>query len=144
MSASATSLTSGIVALYSRLGAVTREQLAEVYDDRLVFRDPVHQIAGIQALCDYLNNASQGLETCRFDFLDITSSAESSWLRWNMHYAHPRLKRGAPLVLEGVSLLQHREKIVFQQDFYDMGAMLYEHLPLLGGAIGAVKRRLAG
>jgi hypothetical protein len=136
-------LTVGIVAMYSQLGQVTEQQLAEVYDEHLVFRDPVHQLRGIPALCKYLNASSKDLNSCRFEFLDITSSADSSWMRWNMHYSHPRLKRGAELVLEGTSLLQHREKIVLQQDYYDMGAMLYEHLPLLGGAISVLKKRMA-
>jgi hypothetical protein len=135
-------LTGGIVAMYSQLGRVTQQQLAEVYDAHLVFRDPVHQLKGIPALCAYLNTSSKDLNSCRFEFLDTTSSANASWMRWNMHYSHPRLKRGAELVLEGTSLLQHREKIVFQQDYYDMGAMLYEHLPLLGGAIGVLKKRM--
>ncbi len=87
---------------------------------------------------------AQGLNSCRFEFLDIHAGPAASWMRWNMHYSHPRLKRGAVLKLEGASLLQHRDKVYFQQDYYDMGAMLYEHLPLLGGAIGAIKRRMAG
>lgn len=143
MSRHADTLTAGIVALYSKLGVVTEPQLAEVYDQGLVFRDPVHQLAGLPALCNYLNSTSKDLNSCRFEFLDITSGADSSWMRWNMHYSHPKLKRGATLLLEGTSLLQHREKITFQQDYYDMGAMLYEHLPLLGGAIGLIKKRMA-
>jgi hypothetical protein len=142
-SADADAISTGIVALYSRLEVVTEAQLARVYDAGVVFRDPIHQLIGIPALCAYLNKSSRGLSSCRFEFLDISSGADSSWMRWNMHYSHPRLKRGAMLLLEGTSLLQYREKIVFQQDYYDMGAMLYEHLPVLGSAITAIKRRMA-
>jgi hypothetical protein len=144
MTTSADTLSAEIVALYADLGIVTEKQLARVYDPQLVFRDPIHQLSGIPALCAYLNRGSQGLNSCRFEFLDIHAGPEASWMRWNMHYSHPRLKRGAALTLEGASLLQHRDKVYFQQDYYDMGAMLYEHLPLLGGAIGAIKRRMAG
>ena len=60
-----------------------------------------------------------------------------------MHYSHPRIRRGAALVLEGTSLLQHdSEKVSYQQDYYDLGAMLYEHLPMMGPAIRLLKKRL--
>ncbi len=143
MNAARDAITSGIIALYSELGVVTEDQLARVYDSRVVFRDPIHQLTGIPALCEYLNQSSRGLNSCRFEFLDVSSTGDSSWMRWNMHYSHPGLKRGATLLLEGTSLLQHREKVMFQQDYYDLGAMLYEHLPLLGVAIAALKRRMA-
>ena len=58
-------------------------------------------------------------------------------------YRHPRLARGAPIRVEGCSYLQWRDKVHLHRDYFDAGALLYEHLPLLGGTIGWLKRRLA-
>ena len=133
----------GVQDLYKNLTTVDASDVARVYSDEILFRDPLHQVEGIEPFCDYLNGLSQNLIYCRFEFFDTTATASSSWLRWNMHYAHPRIRRGAALTLEGTSLLQHdTEKVFFQQDYYDMGAMLYEHLPMMGPAIRMLKKRL--
>jgi hypothetical protein len=47
------------------------------------------------------------------------------------------------LKLTGVSIINFTDgRITSQEDFYDMGAMTYEHIPLLGGAIRVVKARM--
>jgi hypothetical protein len=59
-----------------------------------------------------------------------------------MHFKHPKL--GNRLIsVRGVSHLQISDKIDFHEDFYDMGAMLYEQLPLLGNVTRWLKLRLA-
>jgi hypothetical protein len=133
----------GVQDLYTNLTAVETADVARVYSNAIVFRDPLHQVEGIEPFCNYLNGLSQNLNYCRFEFIDTTTTANRSWLRWNMHYSHPAIRRGAGLTLEGTSLLQHKnDKVVYQQDYYDMGAMLYEHLPMMGGAIRLLKKRL--
>jgi hypothetical protein len=60
-----------------------------------------------------------------------------------MTYAHPRLQRGQELTLEGISQLRFADRrIIYQRDYYDLGAMLYEHLPLVGQVVRGIKRRL--
>jgi hypothetical protein len=136
-------LLAGVVDLYANYQPVTTSRLAEIYSDTLVFCEPVQQLAGLDDFCTYLNSMGTNLNYCRFEFLETTPGATSSWMRWIMHYSHPKLRRGADLKLEGASVLHHAEKIVFQQDYYDMGAMLYEHVPLVGTAISHLKQRLA-
>ena len=47
------------------------------------------------------------------------------------------------MFLDGASHLRLADnRIAYQRDYYDLGAMLYEHIPLLGGAVRAVKARL--
>ena len=38
---------------------------------------------------------------------------------------------------------KQRDRVHFHQDYFDAGALLYEHLPLMGGAIRWLKGRLA-
>ena len=60
-----------------------------------------------------------------------------------MHFRHPRLRGGAPISVDGCSHLLWRDKVYQHRDYFDAGAMLYEHLPLMGGVIAWLKRRLA-
>lgn len=124
-------------------------RLSELYTPQVLFRDPVHEISGLAALSTYFANSQSAVAECRFEFLErIISSdagtANKCCYRWRMHYRHPRLKGGSKLELVGASILHLHDKILFHEDFYDMGAMLYEHLPLLGGAVRWLKSRVAG
>jgi len=62
-----------------------------------------------------------------------------------MTYEHPRLKGGKPISLEGCSLLRWNldGKVERHRDYFDAGALLYQHVPLMGGAIRWLRRRLA-
>jgi hypothetical protein len=61
-----------------------------------------------------------------------------------MTYRHPRLKQGEPILVQGCSHLLWTDDKVFQhRDFFDAGALLYEHLPVMGRMIRWLKGRLA-
>lgn len=62
-----------------------------------------------------------------------------------MSYRHPRLNGGELISLEGCSLLRWNGagKVVRHRDYFDAGALLYQHVPLLGAAIRWLQRRLA-
>jgi hypothetical protein len=49
--------------------------------------------------------------------------------------------RGA-IVVPGVTLLRFGDRITHQRDHFDAGALVYEHVPLLGALVRLVKRRL--
>mgnify|MGYP006198060143 CR=1 FL=1 len=54
-----------------------------------------------------------------------------------------RLAGGQPITLQGCSCLHWRDRVHFHQDYFDAGALLYEHLPVMGTAIRWLKGRLA-
>ncbi|HDY7901818.1 TPA: nuclear transport factor 2 family protein, partial [Vibrio vulnificus] len=52
-------------------------------------------------------------------------------------------KKGACVEVKGVSHLKFEAgKVIYHRDYFDLGEMLYENLPLLGGIIRAIKQRL--
>lgn len=116
-------------------------RLREFYSDRIVFKDPVHEIKGLVELEDYFASMCADLSDCRFEYLDELVNGRSAYIKWMMHFKHPKL--GNRLIsVRGVSHLQISDKIDFHEDFYDMGAMLYEQLPLLGNVTRWLKLRL--
>ncbi|WHI47637.1 nuclear transport factor 2 family protein [Microbulbifer sp. MKSA007] len=117
--------------------------LGSLYSDDVIFCDPLHRIEGLPALKSYFAGMSRGLTQCRFQFDDLPVVGEgSACLSWTMHYRHQSLKGGRPLQLRGCSLLRYTDKIHYHEDFYDMGAMVYEQVPVLGSCIGFIKSRM--
>ena len=116
--------------------------LGELYADDIVFKDPVHELRGLVILEDYFTTLCTDLVDCRFEYLDQVVSDDAAYLKWIMHFRHPRLGKDV-IDVRGVSHLRWSEKIDFHEDFYDMGAMLYERLPVLGNVTRWLRLRLA-
>jgi esterase/lipase superfamily enzyme len=127
---------------YTDLMALDFSQLDQLYDERIHFKDPIHEIRGLPSLQDYFMALCSNLQECRFEFLDICESENTAYIKWNMHYRHPKLQSGKLLTLKGVSQIQFNQRITYHEDFYDVAAMVYDHLPIMGMASKAIKKRL--
>lgn len=116
-------------------------KLEDIYDNDLIFIDPIHQINGLAEVANYTDTLCDNLTECRFEYLDEMISYNSAYIKWNMHYRHPKL--GDKLhTLRGVSHICFDKKITYHEDCYDVGAMVYEHLPIIGALTRMVKSRL--
>lgn len=117
-------------------------QLRDLYSEQILFKDPVHEIRGLVELEDYFTSVCADLSDCRFEYLDEMVTDHAAYVKWMMHFKHPRL--GNRLIsVRGVSHLKISDKIDYHEDFYDMGAMLYEQLPLIGNLTRWLRLRLA-
>ena len=129
---------------FASLDAAHLHQLAELYSEDILFRDPLHEIQGLAALQRYFAELYSNVRELRFDVYAFDTLREGEgYLRWTMHFRHPRLRGGAPISVDGCSHLLWWDKVYQHRDYFDAGAMLYEHLPLMGGVIAWLKRRLA-
>lgn len=132
------------VALYQQLNRDELHRLPEVYANEVIFTDPAHRIEGLAALTDYFAALYQRLAYCRFVITSQLQQGRQAWLGWTMTFSHPRLRGGAPVTVEGATRLEFDEagKVCLHRDYFDLGAMLYEQLPLLGPIVRTIKGRL--
>lgn len=131
--------------LYQQLNrdTVSRELLGSCYAKNVRFQDPFHQVNGLSELAHYFTELYRNVESIGFEFHSCFEQDQQSLLRWTMTFRHPRINRGEPVAVEGCSELHwHNELIIAHRDFFDAGAMLYEHLPILGWAIRKLKERM--
>ena len=119
-------------------------ELDTIYDQNVIFCDPIHRVEGRQALYRYFDELCHDLTHCHFDFLDQIILPNKAYLKWDMHFVHPKLGSQKSITVRGVTQLQFRDSgIYYHEDIYDMGAMLYENIPLFGGGVRWLKHRLA-
>lgn len=129
---------------YSEFNQSGLWQLYELYTEQCFFQDPVHAVKGLDSLTAYFERMSASLNYCRFEFLSCLQQDDRAFLSWTMRFSHPRLSGGAELALDGTTELRFVEgKVEYHRDYYDLGAMLYEQLPLLGRLITFIKSRVA-
>lgn len=132
------------IGLYQQLDKQQLHRLPEVYAEHVVFTDPAHRIEGLAALGDYFAALYQRLAYCRFVITSQQQQGRQAWLGWTMTFSHPRLRGGEPVTVEGATRLEFDEtgKVCQHRDYFDLGAMLYEQLPLLGPVVRTIKMRL--
>ncbi|MGB9097011.1 nuclear transport factor 2 family protein [Erwinia sp.] len=132
-----------LVAFYQTLETSKLSQLQDIYHSDICLADPVGEHRGLTVVENYFSSLLKNLRYCRFEVSRTHHFDDNALLIWRMIYAHPSLQRGAEQSLEGSSYLQFRDdKISYQRDYYDMGAMLYEKIPVLGAVIKQLKKRL--
>ncbi|MDF3868091.1 nuclear transport factor 2 family protein [Pseudomonas denitrificans (nom. rej.)] len=129
---------------FATLDAATLHRLDELYSQSVRFQDPLHRVDGLADLRRYFASLYANVQGLRYDFHGFDEVAPGQgYLRWTLHYRHPRLAGGALIAVDGCSHLRWGERVEFHRDYFDAGALLYEHLPVMGGVIGWLKRRLA-
>ncbi|MDK1396971.1 nuclear transport factor 2 family protein, partial [Pseudomonas protegens] len=119
------------------------QRLDQLYSEDIQFTDPLHEVNGLPRLRHYFAELYANVSELRFDFHGIDTCGEGQgYLRWTMSYRHPRLRAGQLVRVAGCSHLHWRDDKVYRhRDYFDAGALLYEHLPVLGTVIAWLKRR---
>lgn len=128
---------------YDEFAESSLDKLDQIYADDVVFIDPIHQTHGIDDLRAYFKHTMSGVEQCHFAFDEQRGDNDVQFLTWQMRLIHPKLAKGREIVVPGVSELHIKDgKIGKQQDYYDLGAMLYEHITVLGYVVNKIKQRM--
>lgn len=135
-----------IKGFYESFDKETIAQLDDIYADDAVFIDPITQLNGLGEIRAHFEKLGNDLNHCRFEFTNEIVDGNDLQLIWNMHYSHPSMKKGDPLTLRGTSFIRidpDRQKVEYHEDFYDLGAMIYQNVPFLGSIIRHVNKRLS-
>ena len=132
------------VEFYQQLDNNSAKQLCNIYSEEITLVDPVSTHKGLPALERYFTSLLSNTRTCNFIIQELDQQEDTAFVSWRMSFAHPKLKAGKRIEVDGISrLLIKDNKIVFQRDYYDLGNMLYEHLPIIGSLVRYLKRKLA-
>ncbi|MCY0964480.1 nuclear transport factor 2 family protein [Parathalassolituus penaei] len=132
--------------LYQHLDrdSLSQPLLAMVYDQQILFSDPLHQVHGLPELHRYFERLYRSVDGIRFEYGDAISNQNRDFLPWQMHYRHPRIGGGRWITVEGGTVLEwNHHRVIRHQDLFDAGQMLYQHLPVMGTAIRWLRKRLA-
>ena len=131
-----------LVDFYQTFDLAAISRLGDVYSDQITFEDPIRRIEGLAALQEYFSSLMQHVRSCRFVVLRYETTARSGFVEWEMYFSHAALNRGAAIKVNGVTVLSFDDKITYHRDYFDLGEMLYEHVPVMGVATRHLKRRL--
>lgn len=130
--------------VFNRLDRSSLHLLDELYADDVEFRDPLHRIRGLPRLREYFAQQYEGVIRSRFVFEDEVVEGRRAMLTWTMHLEHSRFAQGEVIRLPGASHIRFTRKVVYHCDYFDLGAFVYERIPIIGGVIRFIKGQLPG
>lgn len=130
---------------YQQLNRSTLSLLSTIYEDEVTFVDPVHTVHGLDRLEEYFAGLYQNVEDISFDFGHSLVEGNHACIQWRMHFTHKRLSAGRPIVVDGVTVLRFSEsgRVIHHRDYFDVGSMLYEHIPVIGRIIRYLKEKIS-
>jgi len=132
------------ISVYQKLSTNNLDLLDEIYAQEVTFIDPIHEIKGLSNLHEYFDGLYKNLSSCTFIINDVIVDEQQAAIYWEMNYQHAKLNKGEIVSVQGSSkLIAKDNKIVYHRDFLDLGAMLYEQLPLIGKLIHWIKVKAA-
>lgn len=137
-------LIASLMTLFEDFSLDNLSRLDEIYTQDVEFVDPVHKIDGILSLKHYLKQMAVNLSHYKIRYVDVLTGENSAYLTWEMDFASKKLSGGEIITVRGMSHLKFTSRVYFHEDCYDLGALVYEHLPVLGGITRSLKGRLAG
>ena len=130
--------------VYRSLSIENLHRLDQIYTADIHFVDPAHEIKGIENLRSYFEKLYANVKSVEFEFLDPFRSEDRGYVQWTMNFSHPRLSGGRNITVPGSSFLRFTKthKVFSHRDYFDLGSMLYQHIPVLGGIVKSINRRL--
>jgi hypothetical protein len=135
-------LVSSLMAFYEDFAADKLSALEDIYTQDIEFLDPIHKVTGILSLKRYMKQMATNLTHYKIRYVDVVMSENSAYLTWDMEFANPKLAGGKVISLRGVTNLKFTNRVYYHEDVYDLGAMVYEHLPVIGKIIRSIKIRM--
>lgn len=130
---------------YDDLSLDSLSDLGEIYHKEVSFVDPVTQVNGLEHLHSYLEHGLENVTSCHFAIHEEMINAKHAFVVWQMRLHHEKLAGGREIVVPGTSHLVFAEdshSIRHQVDYYDLGSMVYDHVPILGWALGKIRKRM--
>ncbi len=144
-----TSLLQRFASFYTDLSSMQVSNLASLYSEDVSFVDPIKTHRGLNEVENYFANLLREAKHCHFVIHEMmpvkdTIKGEMCTITWTMKFRSNKLNSGNLISVDGITTLKiENQKIVYHRDYYDLGQMVYEHVPLLGRVIKSIKRSVA-
>jgi steroid Delta-isomerase len=121
------------------------DALTAFYTEDAYFRDPFNEVQGHPAIQRIFHEMFERLLAPRFQVIETVQQAESAFLVWHFTFRIKSFKPAILRTIEGTTLIRFAPdgRVRHHRDYWDAAGELYEHLPLIGGVLRALRRRFA-
>ncbi|MEJ6636456.1 MAG: nuclear transport factor 2 family protein [Akkermansiaceae bacterium] len=120
------------------------QNTAKAYAPGAYLNDTLVTHYGPEEIKAYFLKTAETMTSFSVTIDDTSRSGSDHYVRWTMIFSAPKLGGGEPIHSVGISQVRFNNsgQVAFHQDFWDSGQNIYGQIPVVGGMIGIVKKRL--
>ena len=135
----------GYEAYFADLTPQTVADLRDLAVADMRFRDPFNDVQGVEKVIRILQMSFEDTEGMRFEFIDRAVSGQVCYYRWRCLFTPKRMPKSGIWTFDGMSevAFDTQGRVASHIDHWDASTQFYARLPLVGGLIRLVRRRLA-
>ena len=143
-SVSEQSVSERVLEFYGNVASGDFSKVESLYAEDVHFEDPTHAINGRDRLKAHFKTLYDNCNSCSFKFHQTVDTNSEIFLAWTMFINHPRIRGGKIVRVEGSSFIKtHDGQVIYHREYYDLGSLVYENLPVFGPLTRFIKSRLA-
>ena len=129
---------------FDNLGVETLSSVKEIYHSDAVFVDPMGENHGHEEILGYYRKLYEVVKSVSFEYDNQVIQGDRHVLPWTMTVRNKDFKKDKDIVVQGLSMIQfdqETDQIIYHRDYFDMGQMIYEHIPVMSWVIRRIFRR---
>ncbi len=134
-------------AFFSALNKDTLSLIDSFYDPEVEFADPLGQGSGRVSLGHHYVRFFKHISKIQYEFGPIIVEGSQVSVQWTALIRHSKLNMQQEIPLRGSTWLEFggaEDKVIRFSEYFDLGELAYENLPILGFIVRRVKRFLKG
>lgn len=130
---------------FNELNSETMDILPTFYHEDVEFKDPLVHVKSLDSLRLHYEHLYKNVDSISFHFKEEQVAGHVHTLEWDMTMKKKRLNKGKEFTIEGVSIIafDSSDKVISHYDYFDVGAMVYERLPVVRTVVKFVKKKLS-
>ncbi len=120
------------------------KEVANVYSKDAYLNDTLKSLHNREEIKEHFLKTSETMNTYSVEIEDIASTDQGHYIRWTMKFSAPKLASGKEIESIGITyvVFDQQGKAVLHQDYWDSVSGMFEHVPIIGGGIRMIKKRL--
>lgn len=121
----------------------SKEQYKKIFHNNIRFKDPFHEIEGIDSLYDIFHNMFNKLNYCKFKVTETITKENLAYIKWSFYFNFSKNQKIE--TFEGVSRVEFKKnKAISHIDYWDSSEVVYEKIPILKTLIRFIKQKIRG
>jgi len=119
-------------------------KVRHVYAENAYYFDTIKEVNGIDAIEAHLLRTLKAMESNTLEITDVAVSGGNYYFRHVANIKYKAFKKGQVFRSYAITHIRFDEtgKVILHQDYWDSASGIFEHIPVLGGMIRFLKRRI--
>ena len=133
-----------LAAYFESITKATVPKLRDFYATDAFFKDPFNEVRDVASIEHIFAEMYVSLHDPRFVVYSKVQEGDEAFLTWDFSFRIKKYKPDVTQTIRGSSHLKFDgdDRVCYQRDYWDSAEELYEKLPLIGGLMRFLKRRL--